>query len=102
MTLKTFDRTSEGLRDALMSEMEDIRAGVATPAEAQAFAILAEKVIRSLEADLSASRLEDERKRVEYEKQERIRKREAKQLRLLIEQKTLQISGPVSEVSYAS
>ena len=98
MTLKTFDRTSEGLRDALMSEMEDIRAGVATPAEAQAFAILAEKVIRSLEADLSAEKLEDERKHVEYETQDRIRKREAKQLRLSVEQSALQISR--TEVVY--
>jgi hypothetical protein len=50
---KKFDRNTEGLRDALMCEMEDIREGIATPEEANAFASLAEKVIKSLEADLA-------------------------------------------------
>lgn len=79
---KTFDRTTEGLRDALMSEMEDIRAGIATPQEAEAFAKLAEQVISSLESDLMKERLERQREQVQYERAERIRKREAKQFRL--------------------
>lgn len=50
---KTFERSTAGLRDALMCEMEDIRAGVATPAEAQAFAVLARAVIASMEAEIA-------------------------------------------------
>jgi hypothetical protein len=79
---KTFERTNDGLRDALMSEMEDIRAGVATPDEAHAFAELAEKVIRSFEADIIVEKLNDDRKREEYERNEKVRKREVKRLRL--------------------
>ena len=51
--LKTFERSTAGLRDALMCEMEDIRAGVATPAEAQAFALLARTIIASMEAEIA-------------------------------------------------
>ena len=49
----TFERSTAGLRDALMCEMEDIRAGVATPAEAQAFAVLARTIIASMEAEIA-------------------------------------------------
>ena len=87
---KTFERTNDGLRDALMSEMEDIRAGVATPDEAHAFAELAEKVIRSFEADIIVEKLNDDRKREEYERTEKVRKREVKRLRL--EQEVKQIT----------
>ena len=89
-TSKTFERTNNGLRDALMSEMEDIRAGVATPDEAHAFAELAEKVIRSFEADIVVEKLNDDRKREEYERSEKVRKREVKRLRL--EQEIKQIT----------
>ena len=68
-----FERTSDGLRDALMSEMEDIRAGIATPAEAQAFALLAAKVIHSMECDLAATAREDAREREQYRRQETLR-----------------------------
>jgi hypothetical protein len=50
---KTFERSTAGLRDALMCEMEDVRAGVATPAEAQAFALLARTIISSMEAEIA-------------------------------------------------
>ncbi len=96
---KTFERTTEGLRDALMSEMEDIRAGIATPDEANAFAGLAEKVIKSMEADLIAERLKDQREAVQYERQERIRKREAKLKRIAIEQ-TKPVMHQIEHLSY--
>ena len=41
MVRQTFARTTEGLRDALMAEMEDIREGIVTPDEANAFSGLA-------------------------------------------------------------
>ena len=47
--VKTFARTVEGLRDAIMAEMDDVRAGVATPVEAAAFSQLAGRVIESFE-----------------------------------------------------
>lgn len=80
--IKTFARTTDGLRDALMTEMEDIRSGIATPNEAMAFAELAEKVIRSMESDLVAERLKDQREEVEHERAERVRKRMVKLNRL--------------------
>jgi hypothetical protein len=86
-----FERTNEGLRDALMSEMEDIRAGIATPDEANAFASLAEKVIRSLETDIVMEKLNDSREKEKYERLEKVRKREVKRLRLENENKTLRI-----------
>ena len=67
--IKKFERTTEGLRDALMSEMEDIKAGVATFQEAQAFANLAAQVIESLRADLAAKEFEDRRDQREHQKQ---------------------------------
>lgn len=66
-----FERTSAGLRDALMAEMEDIRAGVATPAEAQAFALLARTVIASLEADISESLRLDAKEEREAKRRDR-------------------------------
>jgi len=86
-----FERTTEGLRDAIMSEMEDIRAGIATPDEAHAFSALAEKVIRSFEADLAAQFAERAAEQEQYERKEKIRKREAKQLRLAAEKKAAQL-----------
>jgi hypothetical protein len=73
---KTFDRTTAGLRDALMSEMEDIRAGIATPDEAHAFAELAARVIGSLEADLMEQRRRDAIEEREKEREERAKRRE--------------------------
>jgi hypothetical protein len=52
---RTFERNTSGLRDALMSEMEDIRAGIATPAEATAFALLAKTIVSSMEAEITES-----------------------------------------------
>jgi hypothetical protein len=46
---KTSERTKASLCDALIFEMEDLRAGVSTPDEAHAFAKLAARVIALLE-----------------------------------------------------
>jgi|GEM_PF-5281242 uncharacterized protein (UPF0248 family) len=56
-----FERTTDGLRDAIMSEMEDMRAGIVTPDEANAFALLAKQVIDSMQADLNKQVLEYKR-----------------------------------------
>ncbi|CAB4189805.1 hypothetical protein UFOVP1288_17 [uncultured Caudovirales phage] len=53
MSAIRFERSPEGLRDALLSEMEDLRAGIATPAEAQAFAVLAKTIVSSMEAEIA-------------------------------------------------
>lgn len=68
---KTFERSTAGLRDALMCEMEDIRAGVATPAEAQAFAVLARTIIASMEAEIAEKRRIDAKEERERERQDR-------------------------------
>lgn len=60
----SLERTTAGLREALFCEMEDLRAGVATPHEAFAFAKLAENVIASFAADLVAERILVERERL--------------------------------------
>ena len=69
---KTFERTTYGLRDALMSEMEDIRAGIATPQEATAFALLAKNIVASMEAEIA------EKLRIDA-KEERAKQREERQ-----------------------
>lgn len=83
-----FARTTEGLRDALMSEMEDIRAGVASAPEAMAFASLAGRVIETLEADIKENMRRDnlEREAREYiaEKRRLVVER-TKEKRLLLE-----------------
>lgn len=75
---KKFERSNEGLRDALLAEMEDLRAGLSSPLEAQSFAQLAGRVIESLEVDLKKQRQLWEQswevKRHEYERIERARK----------------------------
>ena len=82
---KTFERSTAGLRDALMCEMEDIRAGVATPAEAQAFAVLARTIIASMEAEIAEKlRLEakEERER-KWKDRELTRLQDARELEVL-------------------
>jgi len=66
-----FPRTNEGLRDAIMSEMEDIRAGIAGAPEAMAFAALAGRVIESLEADIAAQLRQDNLENRNYERARR-------------------------------
>ena len=66
-----FERSTGGLRDALMSEMEDMRAGIASPDEAFAFAKLAEKVIDTLHAELDV-RIYEDRKALEKEERARL------------------------------
>lgn len=86
---KTFERSTAGLRDALMCEMEDIRAGVATPAEAQAFAVLARTIIASMEAEIA------EKRRIDA-KEERERERQDRELtRLQYERELLQLTEDV-------
>jgi len=80
-----FERTTDGLRDALMSEMEDLRAGVASANEANAFATLAEKVIKSLEVDAAKEDKEYRRQEADKERIEREQKRELKRFRLAVE-----------------
>lgn len=80
---KVFERSSAGLRDALMSEMEDIRAGIATPQEATAFALLAKTVVASMEAEIAESL------RLDAREERDLRRREREQARLLAEREVL-------------
>jgi hypothetical protein len=93
MRNKEFARTNEGLRDALMSEMEDIRAGVATPAEAQAFALLAKQVISSLETDIAIMLREDRLEQEKYQRKQNELKAEmqARQIALEERQETMRL-----------
>jgi hypothetical protein len=56
-----FERSTSGLRDALFSEMEDLRAGYSDPNEAMAFSRLAEQVIATVNLDFRHAELEDRR-----------------------------------------
>ena len=85
MREKIFERTSDGLRDALMCEMEDVRAGIASPAEAQAFALLAGKVIHSMEADIAMGLRQDAREREQYRRQQKALEQEREREVLLLE-----------------
>lgn len=73
---KIFERTAEGLRDAIFSEMEDIRAGIATPAEATAFALLAKTIVSSIEVEIT------ERLRIDDKEERNRRYHEREQIRL--------------------
>lgn len=94
-----FERSTEGLRDALMSEMEDIRAGIAAAPEAMAFASLAGRVIETLEVDIKEQIRRDnlEREAREYiaEKRRLVVER-TKEKRLLLEA-SKEILGAVTE-----
>jgi hypothetical protein len=46
---KTYDRSPAGLFDALLDEMQDLQLGVSSAHEANAFANLADKALRTLE-----------------------------------------------------
>jgi hypothetical protein len=61
-----FERSTAGLRDALMAEMEDVRAGIASSDEAFAFAKLAEKIIESLDAEIRMKAHEQKVLDIEY------------------------------------
>lgn len=83
-----FARNTEGLRDALMSEMEDIRAGIAAAPEAMAFAALAGRVIEALEVDIKEQIRRDnleERARERAEEKRRLVVERLKERRLLLE-----------------
>lgn len=92
MRKNSFARTSDGLRDALMSEMEDIRAGIASAAEATAFALLAKQVIGSMEADIAmqsrTDALEDRMYRRKREEEETAYRRRQEERERLIEERS--------------
>lgn len=72
---KTFTRDTDGLRDMIMCEIEDVRNGIATPDEARAVAELAGRIIQTFEADFVKERMNDAREREQYERKEREAKR---------------------------
>jgi hypothetical protein len=91
---KTFSRDTDGLRDMIMSEIEDVRSGVATPDEARAIADLAGRIIETFHADFTKQRMEDARERENYDRKER----EAKRLRIAAKKAAmLSIQGPQNE-----
>ena len=79
MRNKKFERSIEGLRDALLSEMEDLRAGLASPAEAQSYALLARNMIASIEVEITERVRQDA-------KEERALKRQERERALMLEQ----------------
>jgi hypothetical protein len=86
---KIFERSTEGLRDALMCEMEDIRAGIANPAEATAFALLAKTIVSSIEVEIN------EKLRIDAKEERAHRRADAEKARLRLEaerEKELQLS----------
>lgn len=54
------ERSSEGLREVLFSELEALRNGTIEPARAHATAKLAQQILTSVSLELTASRLLDE------------------------------------------
>tara|TARA_R110000822_G_scaffold24990_1_gene75858 strand:+ start:2400 stop:2735 length:336 start_codon:yes stop_codon:yes gene_type:complete len=68
-TIQTFKRTPEGVRDALLAEMEDIRAGIATPQEAVAFAACADSYVSVMRAELHERERQDKNR---FRHQERL------------------------------
>jgi len=82
MRTKKFERSIEGLRDALMSELEDIREGLATPAEAQSFAFVAKQIISSMEMEIT------ERIRQDAKEERALKRKEREEDRLRLERET--------------
>ena len=97
-TIQTFKRTPEGVRDALMAEMEDIRAGIATPQEAVAFATLADSYVNVMRAELHERERQDRNNRLAQQRQDRLEAIEQEKT-LLLEYK--EISEPEKEKPYA-
>ena len=99
-----FERTAEGVRDALMSEMEDIRAGIATPQEAVAFATLADSYVNVMRAELHERERQDKNNRLAQQRQDRL---EDIRLEVIEQEKTLRLlehmetSEPEKEKPYA-
>lgn len=98
-----FERSTEGLRDALMCEMEDIRAGIANAPEAMAFASLAGRVIETLEVDIKERLRRDslEREAREHaEEKRRLAVERLKERRLLLEttKETLEVINEETEM----
>lgn len=67
---KAYARSTEGLRDALFDEMADLRAGIATPQEASAFANLAGRIIESVQADIAVQQLAIRKRQLELDSAE--------------------------------
>ena len=103
-TIKAFKRTSEGVRDALMAEMEDIRAGIATPQEAVAFATLADSYVNVMRTELHERERQDKNNRLAQQRQDRL---EDIRLEVIEQEKTLRLlehmetSEPEKEKPYA-
>lgn len=57
VTLPPIIRSSEGLRDALIDEIDRLRAGITTPTRANALARLAEDVLRTIELELLVNKM---------------------------------------------
>ena len=58
-SLTTIERSSQGLREVLFSEIDALRNGVIEPARAHATAKLAQQILTSVALELSAARLLD-------------------------------------------
>lgn len=93
MRNEKFERNTEGLRDALMSEMEDIRAGIATYQEANAFGLLAARVIDTLRADMDC-----EAQKHRFESDAYQRKRQEREDRLEMAQAAKLLTSEAMEV----
>lgn len=72
----TFERSTAGLRDALFSEMEDLKSGASAPHEALAFSKLASQIISSVELDLRYAELEARKEDRMLHEKEQIRAHE--------------------------
>lgn len=56
-TLGPIVRSSQGLREALIDEIDKLRAGMTTPTRANALARLSEGVLRSIELELTVNKM---------------------------------------------
>tara|TARA_R110000868_G_scaffold283102_4_gene543544 strand:- start:256 stop:519 length:264 start_codon:yes stop_codon:yes gene_type:complete len=78
-----------------MMEMEDIRKGIATPDEANAFANLAKRIIESIQVDISKEEFEDRKAR--HIEQMKLRKEELELDRLMLKKDSLLLEHRSSE-----
>lgn len=70
---KVYTRDIDGLRDALMDELQDIRDGIATPAEANAFAAIADRVIAAKRIEVEHENRQYNRQRREFEFEKKVK-----------------------------
>jgi len=98
MVRHTFARTTEGLRDALMAEMEDIRDGIATPDEANAFSGLARQVVDSLQADLAKEMFEH--RKIEDIEERKVRREQIKLKKMEQHNRRIMLENKISEIPF--